>query len=190
MRREHFARTGTGPRRQRDGLLFTAVHAIDNLELADAVVVGGFGFDQDFVDTCWSQIATRLPDPHRWRGILQGVDRIFDGSPNDRTIRRRQLDAIETVAPHGESRRHRGIVEPFQPHGVARIEHQRATRHRARRVHPQQRGCATGRSNVTTIVRDIRRQVHIRRIAQLDADARHPWQVFHRQVPQHRPHAA
>ena len=153
----HFARPRTHTLRKRDGLFLAAVHAVDQLQLADAVVVSCFGFDQHFVDTRRTQVTPWLLDADRRRLISEHIDRILNRAAHHSPIGRGQFHTIEPVATNRESRRHGGIIESCERNGHTTVKHQRAARHRPRGMHSEQRSGSTRRRNVTAILGDLGR---------------------------------
>ena len=155
VRRDDVTRPHTSALRERDRPLVAAVHAIDQLEFSDAVVIRCLRLDQHFVNAGRAQITTGLLDAHGRCRVIECIDCVFHGFTHDGAIGRRQFDPIKSIAPNAQTRRHRGIVLPRQWDSGAVVENQRTSGDWSRCEHTQQRRRAVWCGNVSSVVSDL-----------------------------------
>ena len=192
VRCDHLARAHATRRAasERDHLLGAAIHPIHQFERGHSVVVGRLGFNEHLIDVRGTEVASRLPDAHHGRCVLQRVHDVLDRARDHRAVLGLQLDAIEAVTLHDEPRGERGIIEARERHGGPAIESQAAAAHCTGGVNAQDGGGPGRRGDVAAILGHLRREIHERRESELHADARDPGQVAHREVPTRAAHAA
>ena len=111
---------------QRDRLLRAAVHAVDEVQRLDAVVVLGFRLEEHFLDRGRGGVAAGFRERHGRRLIGEDIDGIFRRPADTGSAGRVELDAVEAIVVRQEGPPQRPVALHRHRHLGLVVHHNRA----------------------------------------------------------------